>query len=341
MNKTEILAPYRPVSRRILQTTAVACLVLATLLYPEVARDTFLAVVSGFVSIASFVIPGILISAWVNASGAGSHLARVFEGSLLVSVLLASAAGSVTPVCGAALIPLLVGLLLAGVPFAPIMAFWLSSPITDPTMFAATSATLGFKFALGKTIAAFGIGFLGGIATGSISRDWVTAPLRIGGETRGLEICGQCKTARRFVANPLIDALRRKELTQEVLATTRLIAICLVPAFAAEHLLDRLLQPESLTQFIGVNRWWSVPVAVLVGAPSYFDGYSALPLIRGLIDHGMSQAAAMAFLVSGGIMSIWGAIAVFPVLKIKPFLLFMALATLGSLASGWLFGLFP
>ncbi len=51
----------------------------------------------------------------------------------------------------------------------------------------------------------------------------------------------------------------------------------------------------------------------------------------------MSPGAAMAFLVSGGVVSIWGALAIFPVLKIKPFLLYLVLAVTGSLAAGYLF----
>lgn len=51
----------------------------------------------------------------------------------------------------------------------------------------------------------------------------------------------------------------------------------------------------------------------------------------------MAPGAAMAFLVSGSAVSIWGAMAIFPVLKVKPFLLFLFLAVIGSLLSGWLF----
>jgi uncharacterized membrane protein YraQ (UPF0718 family) len=59
--------------------------------------------------------------------------------------------------------------------------------------------------------------------------------------------------------------------------------------------------------------------------------------VRGLIDHGMSQGAAMAFLVSGSVVSIWGALAILPVLKLKPFLLYLALALCGSAATGWIY----
>ena len=78
---------------------------------------------------------------------------------------------------------------------------------------------------------------------------------------------------------------------------------------------------------------------MFVGAPAYLDGYAALPLTRGLMDHGMAPGAAMAFLVSGGVISIWGAMAIIPVLRPRPFLLYLVLAVLGSLGVGWFYGL--
>ena len=62
-----------------------------------------------------------------------------------------------------------------------------------------------------------------------------------------------------------------------------------------------------------------------------------MPLTRSLLEHGMSTGAAMAFLVSGGVVSIWGAMAIFPILRMKPFLLYLSVAVTGSMASGWIF----
>ena len=116
-----------------------------------------------------------------------------------------------------------------------------------------------------------------------------------------------------------------------------MILICLIPAFAAEYALNAALQPDALASYVGEDVWWAIPFAVFVGAPAYLDGYAALPLTRGLMDHGMSPGAAMAFLVSGGVVSIWGAMAIFPVLRVKPFLLYLALAISGSLVAGYVF----
>ena len=56
------------------------------------------------------------------------------KGGTLRSILIASLIGAVTPVCGLGVLPLIASLLRRGVPLAPIMAFWVSSPVTDPSM---------------------------------------------------------------------------------------------------------------------------------------------------------------------------------------------------------------
>jgi len=295
-------------------------------------------VVWGLVVVAPIVIPGILLAAWIIASGADAHIAGAFEGRTLRTVVAASLIGAITPVCGVTVLPLMAGLLAAGVPLAPIMAFWLSSPITDPAMLATTAATLGLSFAIGKTLAAFGLGLFGGAITGLFAkRPWALSALRDNGLARQLSAarCGGDQTFDPWVWR---SRARRQSFSTQFWATTRLILICLIPAFAAEYALNAALTPGALAAYVGEDQWWAIPAAVFVGAPAYIDGYAALPLTRGLIDNGMSEGAAMAFLISGGVVSIWGAMAIAPVLKLKPFLLYLLLAVLGSLAAGYVFG---
>lgn len=294
-------------------------------------------VIFGLVSVAPLVVPGIVLAAWIMASGADAHIARVFEGRAAHAIIGAAAVGAITPVCGVTVLPLMAGLLAAGIPLAPVMAFWLSSPITDPAMLAATAATLGFGFAAGKTVAAFGLGIWGGAVTSIFAKQgWATASLRRNGIVGTLSK-GSCEAPLSFDARVWNDTGRRAIFRQNVLSTARLILMCLIPAFAAEYALNAALQPEALSAYVGDDVRWAIPFAVFVGAPAYLDGYAALPLTRGLMDHGMSPGAAMAFLVSGGVVSIWGAMAIFPVLRLKPFLLYLALAVSGSLIAGYIF----
>ena len=277
------------------------------------------------------------MAAWIIASGADTWISNAFEGRTIRTVLAASLIGAITPVCGVTVLPLMAGLLAAGVPLAPIMAFWLSSPITDPAMLATTAATLGVSFAVGKTVAAFGLGLFGGMSTALFaSRSWAYQALRDNGLARRLS-AARCGSDRRFDPKVWRTQERRQMFAKQAWSTTRLILICLTPAFAAEYALNAALTPNALAEYVGEDKWWAIPAAVFVGAPAYIDGYAALPLTRGLLENGMSEGAAMAFLVSGGVVSIWGAMAIAPVLPLKPFLLYLSLAVSGSLAAGYIF----
>ncbi|WP_247646104.1 permease [Labrenzia sp. VG12] len=314
------------------------CAVVSAWLWPSLLREGLLFTGEGLVEVAPLVLPGIALTAWIMASGADRLIGKAFEGRLFPAVLAAAAIGAITPVCGVTVLPLMVGLLAAGVPLAPVMAFWLSSPVTDPAMLATTAATLGLAFAIGKTISAFGLGLLGGMVTAALTgSEGGQSALRKGGLTNSLTTSCSCGPST-FEPRIWQTRERRRAFAKQALATTRLILICLIPAFFAEYALNAALTPGALAAYVGEDTWWAIPAAVFVGAPAYIDGYAALPLTRGLIDNGMSPGAAMAFLVSGGVVSIWGALAIFPVLRLRPFLLYLGLAVTGSLLAGYGFG---
>lgn len=342
MSVSEIIQTARPTAKHFYVLLAVT-LVALVIWQPAFALDTATFVVIGMIHVTPLVIPGIVLAAWITASGASDQVAAVFHGRPLQTVIAATVVGALLPVCGVTVLPLMAGLLVAGVPLAPVMAFWLASPITGPAMLSATVATLGWEFAVGKAVAAIGLGLLGGgMTTLFANRAWAKAPLRsnrIVGSLGGG--CGACEAnAAGFDARIWRDPSRRARFLRESWSITRLILLVLTPAFAAEHLMNAWLEPNAVAAYVGRDSAVAVPLAVIVGGPAYIDGYAALPLTRALLEHGMSSGAAMAFLVSGGVVSIWGAIAIFPVLKMKPFLLYLALAAVGSMVSGWAFGAF-
>ncbi|SLN33608.1 permease [Ruegeria meonggei] len=342
MSVMEIVQSSRPRIRHVYGLTGLALAILI-IRAPAYALEVAQFVTLGLIHVAPLVVPGILLAAWITASGASRHVAKVFHGRPVYTVIGATVVGAFLPVCGVTVLPLMAGLLAAGVPLAPVMAFWLASPITGPALLSATAATLGWEFAIGKALAAIGLGLFGGGMTALFANQtWSKSPLRtnkivgsLGGQCVAGKTCG-LDFDLRFWRDPF----RRQQFLRECWSITRMILLVLAPAFAAEHILNDWLEPNAVADYVGRDSAFAVPLAVIVGGPAYIDGYAALPLTRALLEHGMSSSAAMAFLVSGGVVSIWGAMAIFPVLKLKPFLLYLVLAAVGSMISGWVFGAF-
>jgi uncharacterized protein len=305
-------------------------------LFVDLVADTVLFVVENLVFVAPIVLFAIVLSSAIRASGADGYIARAFEGRTLAMVGAASALGAITPVCGIGVLPIISGLLRGGVPLAPIMAFWLSSPITDPAMLTVTAGLLGLPFAIGKTVIAFGIGMFGGLATLAVTaRDGFAAAVRDDTSIAAGSCCDPLEVMWPFWR----DIDRRRQFLNEARSTAWLMLKWLSIAFALEGLLRAHLPGELILDYVGGDTPWAIPIAVTVGAPIYLDGYASLPLIRGLLELGMAPGAAMAFLVAGGITSLYASVAVWALVSRPVFLWYLVLAVVGSALGGWGYGM--
>ena len=339
MTSRALKLPIRTYALRVSLALLAAGLILA---FPRMALDAGLFALENLLIISPVIVIGVGLTAGIMASGTMGLIAAAFRGRDLRMIMLASLIGALTPVCGISVLPLVAGLLIARVPLAPIMAFWLSSPITSPNMLAITAGTLGWDFALIKTIAAFGIGLFGGLFTWSLTANGgLSAPTKDSGTLARIagSLCSSAagkQTLWRFWREPE----RRSVFRDTAFQTARLMLPWLTLAFVAEYFIKLYLPQDLVVSFVGQDNAWAVPISAIVGAPIYLDGNAALPLIRGLIDAGMRPDAAMAFLIAGGITSAWAAIPVFALVRLSVFALYIGLAVASSMIAGWASGLF-
>ena len=148
-------------------------LLLLLLLAPAQAERSVDFAARALLGVLPFLLVSVAIAAYAKATGAENLIARAFQGRALAMVPLAAAVGAFSPFCSCGVIPIIAALLAVGVPLAPVMAFWLASPLMDPSMFVMTTGTLGLEFAVAKTVAALGVGMLGGIGIYALQRSGV------------------------------------------------------------------------------------------------------------------------------------------------------------------------
>jgi uncharacterized protein len=286
------------------------------------------------------ILPWLAISvgcaAFARASGLDGRVARAFTGSPARMIMLAALFGAVSPFCSCGVIPVIAGLLAAGVPLAPVMAFWLSSPLMDPNMFALTAATLGLEFASAKALAAITIGlFSGAVTHGLVARGHLREALRLpfDGRTASVPAAGPVRW------NVLADADSRHAFLCNAAATAWFLLRWMAFAFVLESLMVAWLPPERVVTMLG-GQGMAIPLAVLVGVPAYLNGFAALPLVGGLVELGMQPAVGLAFLVAGGIASVPAAAAVWALARPPVFALYLGLGATGSLLAAYAYSLF-
>jgi uncharacterized membrane protein YraQ (UPF0718 family) len=321
---------------------AIALLFLLLALFvPGQLSDSLTFTAVGLLKVAPFLLLSIGIAAYAQASGADNLISKAFQGRIAVMIPVATLFGALSPFCSCGVIPLIAALLSMGVPVAAVMAFWLSSPLMDPSMFVLTVATLGLKFAIAKTVATIFIGLLGGFGTLALMRSgWSSAafanPLRDGADNGG---CGGSRVRNpkppvwRFWTQPE----RRQKFWQGAGKNAWFLGKWLALAFVIESLMLVYVPDGWIQTIAGDGGLRSILGAALVGIPAYLNGYAALPLVGGLVGQGMAPGAGLAFLVAGGVTSLPAAIAVWALVRPRVFALYIALSLSGALAAGLLF----
>lgn len=288
---------------------------------------------------APFILFAVLAVAYLKASGAETLLAKAFEGRQTRMIVLAALLGGLSPFCSCEVIPFIAALLAVGAPLAAVMAFWLSSPLMDPAMFAITSGTLGFDFAAAKTLAAVSLGLLGGFGTMLFARTPVFAdPLR-----ERPAVGGCCGVKKPFSGKPVWqfwrDDARRSTFRDTAMENALFLLKWLTLAYVIEALMIAYVPAEMIAKVLGGEGIGPILLGALVGAPAYLNGYAAVPLVDALLTQGMSNGAAMSFVIAGGVSSIPAAIAVWALVKPRVFAAYLGFALVGAVIAGLLWQL--
>jgi len=293
--------------------------------------------VDNLLGIAPFILLSIGLTAYAKATGADSLIAKVFTGKESTMIILAALMGGLSPFCSCGVIPLIAALLAMGVPLAPVMAFWLASPLMDPSMFFLTAGTLGMEFAVFKTFSAVTVGLIGGFGTYVLMRYGAFShPLREGvgdGGCGGSTVRNQKEVVWKFWKS----SERRGKFGKNAMENFLFLGKWMMIAFFLESLMLAYIPAQTITQVIGGDDWLTLLTATAVGVPAYLNGYAALPLVGGLIEQGMAPGAGMAFLLAGGVSSIPAAVAVWALARPPVFAAYLMFAFVGAFSLGTLY----
>ncbi len=288
---------------------------------------------------APFILFAVFAVAYLKASGAETLLAKAFEGRETRMIVLAALLGGLSPFCSCEVIPFIAALLAVGAPLSAVMAFWLASPLMDPAMFAITAGTLGWGFAVAKTLAAVGLGLMGGfgaklLADSPVFRD----PLR-----EKPQVGGCCGVKKPFSGKPVwkfwSEGERVETFRNTGLENLLFLVKWLTLAYIIEALMLHYVPADMIAGVLGGTGVMPVILGALVGAPAYLNGYAAVPLVDALLAQGMAQGAAMSFVIAGGVSCIPAAIAVWALVKPRVFAAYLGIALLGAVIAGLAWGI--
>lgn len=293
-------------------------------------------VIEAFIHIWPLLLFTIPLSLIIKEIGVSNKINTLLKKNIGVSILIATLVGAIAPFCSCSVVPIIASMLLSGVPIAPIMAFWLASPSMDPEIFFLSVASLGWPLAIARISATFLMSLVGGYLThlliGRYSKD----------NSELLKIQPSCDSGCSSNTSGETEKPQRfqiKKLFLESKDTVWMIMKFLIIAYVLEALI-LFYVPESLVLTVfGSNTFTSIIRATLIGVPLYTTNLSALGMMGGLLEKGLTEGAALAFLIGGATTTIPAMAAVYRLVHRKVFAIYLSITVVFAVVSGLVYEL--
>ena len=295
-------------------------------------------VADSFIHIGMYFAFAVVLGAYAIASNSAELVRRAFQFHQPLAIALAGLAGTFSPLCSCGVLPVIAAMFMARVPLAPIMAFWLASPLMAPEQFVITQSFLGIPFTSAKLIFALCIGITGGYLTYALSASLGLSSQNVLRPNLNSTPC--CNTSATSNQQRVIWAIwrvpnNRIVFMENLWATFLFLGKWLLLAFVLEALMSQLNLVRPLVTWIAGMGSLAIPLSAFIGIPAYLNGDAAPALVSALVDEGLPQGAAMAFLIGGGITCIPAAVAVWSLVRVRVFGLYLAYGLGGAIFAGF------
>jgi uncharacterized membrane protein YraQ (UPF0718 family) len=241
---------------------------------------------------------------------------------------LAALLGVLTPFCSCSSVPLFIGFVSAGVPLGVTFSFLIAGPMVGPVGLGLLYGLVGWKIATIYLVFGYSIATVAGYVMGKMRlerylQDWVRE-LNAGpvGELPEEKIT--------FVDRLKAGAGQVREIVGKVW-------IWVLVGIGIGAMIHGYVPEAMMLKIMGGEAWWSVPAAVVVGVPMYTNAAGVIPIVEALLGKGAALGTTLAFMMSVIALSLPEMIILKQVLTMRLIAIFIAVVSVGILATGYLF----
>lgn len=241
---------------------------------------------------------------------------------------LAALLGTVTPFCSCSSIPLFIGFTGAGLPLGVTFSFLISSPLVDLGSLVLLTSIFGGKIAIAYVIVGLVLAVLGG-----------SLIERLHLENEVEEFIR--KAGRIDLDSPELSLSDRLEYAKDqVVATVKKVAPYIFIGVGIGALIHNFIPQSFVETVLGGDKWYSVPLATMVGVPMYADIFGTIPVAESLFAKGAGLGTILSFMMAVTALSLPSMIMLRKAVKPKLLAVFFSIVTVGIMLIGFLFNYF-
>lgn len=236
--------------------------------------------------------------------------------------------GTVTPFCSCSSIPLFIGFTNAGLPIGVTFSFLISSPLVDLASVILLAGIFNWKIAIAYVIVGVILAVIAGTVLGKAKLEKYVEPFVYSG---------------KLAETPQMELTKRDRLVfskDQVLAIIKRVWLYVLIGVGIGAMIHNWIPQEVISLILGQDKWYSVPLATVVGIPMYADIFGTLPIAEALVLKGVGLGTALSFMMAVTALSLPSVIMLKKVVKTKLLAIFVGIVTIGILIIGYGFNAF-
>lgn len=279
-----------------------------------------------------FILLGVLIFciSYVQSYFPPERTRRILGGRQgFLANTVAALLGTLTPFCSCSSIPIFIGFTSAGLPLAVTFSFLISSPLVDLASIILLASIFNWSIALAYVVVGLVLAVLGGTLIG-----------RLALQNQVEEFVFQNPVLEQDLDTSIPRAQRVSYARGQVLEIVQRVWLYVFLGVGIGAVIHNWIPEGVVTDFLGHDKWWSVPVAVVAGIPMYADIFGSLPIAEALVTKGAGLGTALAFMMSVTALSLPAVIMLKRVIKTPLLVIFLGITTAGIVLIGILFNSF-
>ncbi|MFA7244775.1 MAG: permease [Candidatus Magasanikbacteria bacterium] len=243
-----------------------------------------------------------------------------------VSNVLASLLGIVTPFCSCSAVPLFLGFVEAGVPLSATFSFLVASPMINEVAIVLLFGMFGWKVATIYIVSGLLIAIFSGMLIGKLPiENLLTDITQKNQQKNNLQLPKMTyKQRHNYALDYTWDIIKK-------------IWIYIIIGIGLGAWIHGYVPADFLAEYAGADKWYAVPLAVLVGIPLYSNAAGVIPLISALTEKGVAIGTTLAFMMAVTALSLPEFMILKKIMKTKLIIIFASVVGLGIIFTGYLF----
>ncbi len=289
-----------------------------------------------------FTLLGVLVAALIKTYELDRKVRVYVARSGAWGVLIATAVGTLSPLCSCGILPVVIPMALSGVPLPPLIALLVTSPVMDPASFALTWGGVGQALAWWKLGGAVFLGLTAGFGTLALERAGVLAGdlLRMrpvftpeGELAPAYEIA--CANGFRIRTMTVVPRESRfRFFLDRFRDVGAFVGLWVGLAILLEAAIRVLVPVNWLAWLVGQTGPAGIAAATAVALPLPLHQVPVVPILAGLQAKGLGAGPDVAFLLAGPVTSIPATAALAAMFRPRVVVVYLGLGLAGSVVLG-------